>query len=726
MALAFLNPLVLQSPILDTRELPSFQSIPLPKSKLIAWDITQEHEPVVQLSIPSAPHDALEDSSMLLPSIDDCISILQKCRKSKNLLHASSTLMHIYGSGLDYHEDVGNYLVPTFVECGKFRNASQVFCRLEHRTEHSWTSLIQGSIVNNELNLAFTLFEEMQKDSVEPSKHTFVALVNGSARFKSLERGQELHADIAREGFDLFSYVGNALVDMYAKCGSLAEASDVHQTMVDRDVVSWTSLISGYTEQGFGEEALKCLHEMQVEGVNPNDVTFLCSLKACSTIGNLHMGQQIFTNLVIEEFETKPFIESALVDLYAKCGLLVEAQELFDTAEGRDTVSWNTLIAGYAEHGLGKEALKCLEKMGSEGFLPDTTTYACGLKACGSIGAIEKGRELHAGAIVKELESDVYVGSTLVGMYAKCGAIAEAQDVLQELPTRGVVTWTALIAGTAECGLPKEALESLRQMQADGVSSDVVAWSAVILSFVEQGENEEALALFSHMQEQGVAPNRVTYLSILKATGNLAAIHFGKSLHARISSVHGSTSKLMATAVIDMYGDCGSMEDADKVFNAMLVKDQVSWNAFIRGYARQGNSKAVFFLTERLKHSRMKVDGIAAINVLTVCGHAGMVEEGEVIFESLINFPNVQQQNIMVNLFCQAGQLDLVVAMLEIAPLEPDLVTWGTLLGACQKWCHINLGGCIFEVAMKAVGEEAVSFISLSNIFVDARHWSDE
>ncbi|MCO5572793.1 hypothetical protein L7F22_026552 [Adiantum nelumboides] len=187
-----------------------------------------------------------------------------------------------------------------------------------------------------------------------------------------------------------------------------------------------------------------------------------------------------------------------------------------------------------------------------------------------------------------------------------------------------------------------------------------------------------------------------------------------------------STTKLMTTAVIDMYGDCGSMKDAENVFETMLVKDHVSWNAFIRGYARQGNNKTVFHLTEKLKTSRTKADGIAAINVLTVCGHAGMVEEAEVIFESLIGFPNVQQQNCMVNLFCQAGQLDVVVAMLEITPLQPDLVTWGTLLGASQKRGDIDLGSWIFELAIKAMGEDAVSFISLSNIFADARHWSDE
>ncbi|MCO5582238.1 hypothetical protein L7F22_036130 [Adiantum nelumboides] len=196
-------------------------------------------------------------------------------------------------------------------------------------------------------------------------------------------------------------------------------------------------------------------------------------------------------------------------------------------------------------------------------------------------------------------------------MYAKCGATAEAQDVLQELPTRGLVMWTALVAGVAKCGLPNNALHCLKEMQGDGVSPGVVAWSAVLLSFVDQGENEEALELFYQMQEQGVAPNRVTYLSALKAAGNLAAIHFGRCLHARMIGVRGleSTTKLMTTAVIDMYGDCGSMEDAEKVFETMLVKDHVSWNAFIRGYARQGNNKTVLYLTEKLKASRTKADG---------------------------------------------------------------------------------------------------------------------
>lgn len=664
-------------------------------------------------------------------SIDDCITLTQRCRKSKNSVHAYRMHLHIHRTGLECQNDLGNYLVPMFVECRNVFVAEQVFNRLVQRSEHSWTSLIQGYVECEDPNYAFTLFEKMGEDCVRPSKHTYVALLNACARLKHLEKGQERHAEIAMEGLEVLPYVGNALVDMYAKCGSLVEASDVFNTLVARDVVSWTALITGYTEQGLGAEALKCLQQMQSEGVHPNDVTYLCSLKACGGIGDIDRGREIHTRLVIEEFEKGPLIESTLVDMYAKCGLLAEAQDLFDAVPVRDTVIWNTLIAGYAEHGSGKEALRCLDQMGSEGVPPDMITHVCSLKACGCVGAIGKGQELHAEAIIGGLESDIFIGSTLVGMYAKCGAVAEARDVLEELPTRGVVTWNALISGFAEHGLAKEALCSLKQMQAEGLSSDVVAWSAVISSFAEQGENEVAFELVSQMQEQGVAPNRVTFLSILKACGNLAAIQFGRKVHAQINHVVGleATSIVTATALIDMYGDCGYMACANKVFDTIPVKDLVIWNALIRGYLRQGKSNTVFYLTRRVRNLGMKPDGIAAVNVLMTCTLEGMLEEGEKAFETMGEeygfFPTIQHQNCLVNLLCQTGQMDVVVAMLENTPLQLDFVSLSTLLGACQKWGNIELGSWIFERAMRMVEEDAASLVSMSNIFADVRHMYD-
>eukprot|EP00250_Pteridium_aquilinum_P018841 c24218_g10_i1 orf=269-1045(+) len=191
----------------------SMSPIILMETHALTCHSTQERRSLQALGIGDSLA-ALEGASMP-PSIDDCISLLQTCRKLKNSMHADHMHMHIYRSGLECQKDLGNYLIPMFVECGKIRDAEKLFHRMLHRNEHSWTSLIQGYLDFEEPNHAFTLFQKMQEECVQPSKHTFVALINACAKLKNLERGQEMHAEIAKEGFETFPYVGNSLVDMY-------------------------------------------------------------------------------------------------------------------------------------------------------------------------------------------------------------------------------------------------------------------------------------------------------------------------------------------------------------------------------------------------------------------------------------------------------------------------------------------------------------------------------
>eukprot|EP00250_Pteridium_aquilinum_P000158 c10176_g1_i1 orf=1-411(-) len=136
--------------------------------------------------------------------------------------------------------------------------------------------------------------------------------------------------------------------------------------------------------------------------------------------------------------------------MYAKCGLLLEAREVFDALPVQDIVSWNALLAGFLEQGLEEEVLRCLKQMSLEEVSLDAVTFVYGLKACGCLGAMDKGRLLHADIIKEGLEGDAFIGNILVDMYAKCNSLAEAQEVFDELPVRDVVSWTALIAGYAE------------------------------------------------------------------------------------------------------------------------------------------------------------------------------------------------------------------------------------------------------------------------------------
>ena len=356
-----------------------------------------------------------------------------------------------------------------------------------------WNVLIAAYAEHGEGEKARLCLERMHKDGVSPNDLTFISSLKGHDSSKDIHFVQDIYTDVSKEGLERDPLVGSALVDVYTKCGSLAEAQMIFDKLLKKNVISWTALISGYVENGLGSEALTRLKEMEVDGVSPNDVTYVCSLKACGLIGALDKGRQIHADLVVEGFEDDLFVGNTLVDMYARCGSLIEARELFDELQTRDVVSWNALSSRYDEHGFDEDVLQCLEHMQLEGVMPDVLTYVCGLKACSSIGAVDKGQKLHAEISVDGYERDSFIRGTLVDMYAKCGALAEAHDVFDDMPGQDVVVWNALLAGYA-C----------------------------------QGQNEVVLYLFERMKLLNVYPNSITFLSILTVCSHAGLVLNGQ------------------------------------------------------------------------------------------------------------------------------------------------------------------------------------------------------
>eukprot|EP00250_Pteridium_aquilinum_P018507 c24117_g17_i1 orf=213-1157(+) len=255
------------------------------------------------------------DRGVDLPSVNDFIHILQKCRANKNLISAQRIYSHARRNGLEVHKEVGNYLVPMFVECGSLTDAQQMFDRMAHRNVHSWTSLISGYVQSGQSPHALNLYQKMQEEDVYPNSYTLVAVLKACKR---LEDVQGVHVDVAEKGFEKDLFVGSSLIDVYAKYGAVLDAHEVFNKLPGRNIVSWTALIAGYAEHGYGKEALRCLERMASEGVPPDIITYVCSLKACGCIRAIDKGQELHAEAIVKDLEGDVFLGSTLVDMYAK------------------------------------------------------------------------------------------------------------------------------------------------------------------------------------------------------------------------------------------------------------------------------------------------------------------------------------------------------------------------------------------------------------------------
>ncbi|KAJ7514124.1 hypothetical protein O6H91_23G029000 [Diphasiastrum complanatum] len=486
------------------------------------------------------------------------VLLLKACASLAALEQGKQLHSEIIKRGFQSDVVVGSTLVNMYAKCGCTKDARELFDNMSERDVVSWTAMIAGYAQNGLGKEALALYEQMKQEGMQPNNVTLVLLLKACASLAALEQGKQLHSEIIKRGFQSDVVVGSTLVNMYAKCGCTEDARELFDNMSERDVVSWTAMIAGYAQNGLGKEALALYEQMKQEGMQPNNVTLVLLLKACASLAALEQGKQLHSAIIKRGFQSDVVVGSTLVDMYAKCGCTEDASEVFDNMGERDVVSWTAMIAGYAQNGLGKEALALYKQMKQEGVQPDNVTFILLLKACASLAALEQGKQLHSEIIKRGFQSDVVVGNTLVNMYAKCGCTEDARELFDNMSERDVVSWTGMIAGYAQNGLGKE-----------------------------------ALALFVQMQREGTKPNEVTYISVLSACAHSGLVDQGRYFFDSMCKNHGVTpTKEHYACMVDLLGRAGCLADAELFINKMPIQpNSVVWMTLLGAARNHGHAE---------------------------------------------------------------------------------------------------------------------------------------
>jgi pentatricopeptide repeat protein len=363
----------------------------------------------------------------------------------------------------------------------------------------SWNTRLGRHVKAGEGEKTMELFYQMQQEGMTPDRFTFVSVINACASLRSLEEGRCIHTQIIQSGCESDLYVNNALIDMYAKCGSLEDAWRVFNKMPTRDVVAWNGMIFGHVRSGAGRKALELYQQMQHERVQPEPITFVGVLTACASLAALEEGRRIHQQVIKKGCESNIIVGSSLVDMYAKSGSLDEAWSVFNRMPSRNVIAWSAMILGHVKCGEGLKALALSRQMQREGVEPDYVTFMGILSACASVAALEEGRHIHKQIIRSSCESNVCVGTSLIDMYSKCGSIEDAWSVFNKMATRNVATWNAMLGGYAMHGHGKDALEHFEQMCLEGVEPDRVSFLVLLSACSHAGLLDEGLCYFESM-----------------------------------------------------------------------------------------------------------------------------------------------------------------------------------------------------------------------------------
>ena len=622
---------------------------------------------------------------------------IKGCAREKDLEKGTRIYTEIVKKGLlKKNISVGNTLVHMYTKCGSLVKAQRVFDELPVRNVVSWTALIAGYAKYGLGKVSVKCFEEMQYEGLLPNEVTFVCTLKACGSIGAVEKGNEIHSEIVKEGIlgesDL---LGTALVDMYAKCGAIEDARKVFDNLHDPSLVLWTALISGYAENGHGDEALKCYEHMQHKGLVPDAVTFSCILKACGSIGASEKAKEIHAEILRGGLLGKDIIlGNALMDMYGKFHAVLKVQEVFDQHHLRDAVTWNILISGYCQQGHGIEALSCFARMQCEAFPPDAVTFSCILKACGNLCATQKGKEIHSMIEIGVSQMNSMVGSALVEMYAKCGFLCEADVVLESLPNKNVYSWNAIISGYMNAELDQDAIEAFEEMKKDGVE-----------------------------------PDKATYSCILKACGDIRAVKKVHIIHDLLIKCQFQATNAILNALINMYANCMSLIEAQAIFDRMQSKDEVSWSTLIAGYALTRNWSMIMYCLEEMQQQGFKPTNVLFVTILGACSKAGLLEEGCSFFVMMTKYfslnPDIEHYNCMIDLFGRSGHFKEALDLLQLIPSESGTVGWGSLLTNCSNHGNSGLGRQCFNSVVHMDLSHATAYVHIFNIYGNHEMWEE-
>ncbi|XP_057952960.1 pentatricopeptide repeat-containing protein At5g39350-like [Malania oleifera] len=645
----------------------------------------------------NGPSQALSKSKHLLtPSSAYYDSLLKRCTATRSLQTTQQLHAHGVTAGV-----LSNYILSTlsaaYALCGCAPHARKLFDEFPERSLFSWNAMIRMYSSSGKPHDALQLFAEMLASGQhQPDKFMYPLVVKACGDALLLDVGVSVHARTLVSGFDSDTFVQNSLLAMYMNCGEMEAARQVFDTMWERTVVSWNTMINGYFRNGRAKEALVVFNWMKSVGVEPDSVTVVSILPVCGYLQELDVGRRIHAFVEEKGLGGRIPVTNSLVDMYAKCGSMSEAQLILDKMDEGDVVTWTTVINGYILNGDLRSALLLCPLMQLEGIRPNSVTVASLLSACASLRAPKHGRCLHGWAIKQKIETDVIVETALIDMYAKCSHVNLSFQVFMGTSKMRTVPWNAVLSGYIHNGLAREAIE-----------------------------------LFKQMLVESVDPNAATLNSLLPAYAILADMQQATNMHNYLIRSGFISSIEIATALIDIYSKCGNLEFAHKIFNGIpkTDKDIFLWSVIIASYGTHGNGKIAVSLFHDMVQSGVKPNAVTFTSVLHACSHAGLVDDGLSLFNLMLKdeqtHPHFDHYTCIIDLLGRAGRLDEAYGLIKTMPIKPNHAIWGALLGACVIHENVELGEVAANRLFKLEPENTGNYVLMAKIYAATGRWRE-
>lgn len=536
-------------------------------------------------------------------SIEAYAYVLELCGKSRAISQGRQLHSLIFKTFPAIElEFLAGKLVFMYGKCGSLDEAEKVFDEMRHRTAFAWNAMIGAYVSNGEPASALSVYRNMRSsEGVPVHLHSFPVLLKACANLGDIRTGTELHSLLVKLQYQSTDFIVNALISMYAKNGDLSAARRLFDGSVEKgDVVLWNSIMSSYSTSGQSLETLQLFRYMQMNGPPSNTYTIVSALTACEGFSFAKLGKEIHAAALKSSHCFQVFVCNALIAMYTRCGKMLEAGRIFRLMDNHDVVTWNSLIKGYVQNLMYREAFEFFCDMIAAGHKPDEVSLTSVIAASGRLGNLLVGMGLHAYVIKHGWDSNLQVGNTLIDMYSKCNHTSYMGCAFLMMHEKDLISWTTVIAGYAQNDCHVEALE-----------------------------------LFRDVAKKSMKTDEMMLGSILRACSALKSMPIVKEIHCHILR-KGLLDTVIQNELIDVYGKCGNMGYATRIFESIKGKDVVSWTSMVSSSAHNGNENKAVELFRRMVETGLAADSIALSSILSTVANLSALMKGREIHGYLL------------------------------------------------------------------------------------------
>lgn len=620
-------------------------------------------------------------------------SLLHSCDSLQALKRIHASL--IVSSG--FRALNASKLVRLYSRFSDFHSSFSILNSFEEPNTIIWNSIIKSHVDSGLFTDALLQYRRMRELGVAHDGFTF-PIINKAiwSLGCSFEYGEMVHCAAMQMGFGEDVYFCNTMLELYVKCESIGNANKLFDEMTHRDLVSWTSIISGYIHGESFARGFELFNKMRME-MEPNMVTILVMLQGCSTSGSVNEGRELHAYVIRKGFMVDRSVQNSILRMYTKTGSSPEeVEKFFSEIEESDSVSWNILIAYYPMRGDLAKLVTRFNEMLRE-VTPSIETLTLFISAIADCANLYEGGMLHCLGIKAGLQ-DTILMTSLLDFYAKCGALEISAQLFGDIPHRNSITWGAMMSGFTQNGFFKEAIE-----------------------------------LFQKMLASGLQPSHGIINTLIIAYTQLGALQLGKATHAyfirNLSSSPEKDSAPLETSLLNMYIRCGSISSALIYFNRMAVKDVVTWTSMIEGLGTHGLASNALEIFKMMLESGVGPNKVTFLSLLSACSHSGLVREGCDVFHSMKwRFgiePDLNHYTCMVDLLGRSGKLKEALTVIVKLVACADGRIWGALLAACKVHEEKKLGEYAAAKVLEFEPENVGYYTVWSNIEASSERWGE-